>query len=314
MSKVEISIIIATRNREEILWETIDRCRKAIANKNAEIIIVNDGDSSFNIPPGLAAPYISCFDNPGKGVSTARNFGASKAAGQILFFADDDMWINSEAIDWITSYLLDKKNTEAVYVINWEYPAYLKDKLPETKIGRYVLSSNYHTLWGRLHKPGTQPTSGLYRYHSIGSGSLVIPKKIFTMAGGYNDKMIFQGEDADRVGKFNKKEIPIYVVFDVTLYHNHSDRLEINNFLKRIYDGFGSEFNAVKAGMAIPLGQTTYKGFQKAAFEFSRRTEKGWISFLDFLPNNTIFKSFNNKLIGALGGLQRYKQWRNFIN
>ena len=127
-------------------------------------------------------------------------------------------------------------------------------------------------------------------------------------------RMIFQGEDGDLAGKFNESGIKIYVVFDITLYHNHSDRLEINNFLKRIYDGFGSEFNAVKAGMAIPLGQTTYKGLQKVVFEFSRRTEKGWISFLDFLPNNTIFTSFNNKLIGALGGLQRYKQWRNFIS
>ena len=103
------------------------------------------------------------------------------------------------------------------------------------------------------------------------------------------------------------------MVFDITLYHNHQDRLEINTFLKRNYDGFDSEFNAVKSGVAIPLKQTSYKGFQKIIFDFSRITEKVWIYFFYVLPNYTGLTPLNNKLIGALGGLQRYKQWRNII-
>ncbi len=313
MNEIKISIIIATRHREQILWETVEKACKVIENKNAEIIVVNDGDSSLQVP-GNFNKLISYFDNPKKGVSSARNFGASKAMGEILFFVDDDMWINNEVIDWINSYVIDADNSDAVYFINWEYPPYLKDQLTGTKIGRYLLSTNYHTLWGRLHKNASQPVSGFYQYDSLGSCSLVMHKKIFNKAGGYNEKMIFQGEDADLAGKFNQSGIPIYIVFDITLYHNHSDRLEINNFLKRIYDGFGSEFNAVREGMIIPLGHTNYKGLQKNIFEFSRLTEKGWIFFLDLLPNYSILAPFNNRLIGALGGLQRYKQWRNFIN
>lgn len=312
MSKIKISIIIATRHREQILWETVEKTCKAIEKKDAELIIVNDGDFPLNVPDTVAH-LISYFDNPKKGVSSARNFGASKAAGEIFFFVDDDMWINCEVIDWINSYIINKKNTKAVYLINWEYPPYLKEKLPGTKVGRYLLSSNYHTLWGRLHKSAAQPISGLYQYHSIGSGSLVIPKEIFNKAGRYNERMIFQGEDEDLAGKFNESGIAIFIMFDVTLFHNHIDRLDINNFLKRIYEGFGSEFKAVKSGMVIPLGQTTYEGVQKMIFEFSRVTEKGWIFFLNILPNNSITAPFNNKIIGALAGLQRYKQWRNFI-
>ncbi len=313
MTEIKISIIIATRHREQILFETIEKAVKAIENKNAEIIIVNDGDTPLNIPDSLAQK-ISCFDNPQKGVSSARNFGASKANGEILFFVDDDMWINSEVVDWINSYVIEKGHTASVYYINWEYPPYLKDKLAETKVGRYLLSANYHTLWGRLHKNSPQPPSGFYQYDSLGSGSLVMHKKLFNKAGCYNEKMIFQGEDADLAGKFNESGIPIYIVFDITLYHNHCDRLEIHNFLKRIYDGFGSEFNAIKAGMEIPLAQTNYRGLQKNVFEFSRITEKGWILFLNSLPNYSFLAPLNNKLIGALGGLQRYKQWRNFNN
>jgi glycosyltransferase involved in cell wall biosynthesis len=312
MRKVQISIIIATRHREKILWETIEKACLAIENKNAEIIVVNDGDTSLNIPDSLIHK-ISYFDSPKKGVSSARNFGASKAKGEILFFVDDDMWISSEAIDWINTHVVARENTEAVYFINWEYPLYLKNMLTETKIGRYLLATKYHTLWGRLHKNEPQPVSGIYQYNSLGSGSLVMHNLLFEKAGGYNEEMIFQGEDADLAGKFNNSGIPIYIVFDIMLFHNHRDRLEINNFLKRIYEGFGSEFKAVKSGMAIPIGEVTYKGLQKKLFEISRITENGWIFILSILPNHPIIAPVNNRLIGALGGLQRYKQWKKVM-
>ena len=48
--KIEISIIIATRNRETILWETVRKALNTIENKNAELIIINDGDRSLIIP------------------------------------------------------------------------------------------------------------------------------------------------------------------------------------------------------------------------------------------------------------------------
>jgi glycosyltransferase involved in cell wall biosynthesis len=313
MSKIEISIIIATRNREEILWESIEKACEAINKKNAEIIIINDGDSSLIVPDSVKGK-VGYFDNPKKGVSSARNLGVLKAKGDILFFADDDMWINDKTIDWIFSFIIYKKNINEVYVINWEYPDYLKDSLERTKIGRYLLSANYHTLWGRLHVEGAKPASGLYKYDSVGSGSLVMHKKIFNKAGGYNEKITFQGEDAFLAEKLNELEIPIYVVFDITLYHNHCDRLEINNFLQRIYDGFGSEFIAINSGEVLPLIGINYNGTKKMIFEFSRLTEKAWISFLNFLPNHPIITPLNNKIIGALGGLQRYKQWRNIMD
>jgi len=308
MSKIYISIIIATRNREQILWETVNKALESVENTNTEVIIINDGDSPLDIPNSIASK-IYCFDNPKKGVSSARNFGVSKSRGEVLFFIDDDMWINHEVISWINHNAVNK----TVYFINWEYPPYLKEMLAKSKIGRYLLCTNYDTLWGRLHKNFPKPVSGLYKYDSVGSGSLIMQKEIFNKTGGYNEKIIFQGEDAEMAAKLNKQGIPIYIVFDITLHHNHRDRLEINNFLKRTYDGFGSEFKAVMAGEIVLMSPTTYKGLERMALEFSRMTEKGWIFFLNLLPNYRIMTPISNKLIGALGGLQKYKQWRNMI-
>ena len=311
LNNIEISIIIATRNREKILWETVEKACAAIKGKNAEIIIVNDGAAPLEIPETVAGK-INLIENPKRGVAVARNTGAASAKGNILFFADDDMWINSQVIDWINSNLGSKNNIQSVFCINWEYPPYLKEKLSESKIGRYILAANYHTLWGRLHEKNPQP-SGLFEHVYLGSGSFVIHQSLFKKTGGYNESMIFQGEDDDLAERLRKLGIKSYLVFNTTLYHNQIDRLEIKAFLKRIYDGFGSEFYAEKKGAAIPAKQINYNSFQKLIFEISRITEKIWISFLNILPNHSLVTPLNNKLIGALGGLQRYKQWRKII-
>ncbi len=310
MNCIKISVIIATRHREKILWESVREALVAVKNRNVEIIIVNDGDASLDIPSSIAGE-LRYYDNPKRGVSSARNLGAEKAFGEVLFFVDDDMWIDIHAINWIENNLHEKSAmNESVYFFNWEYPPALQKLLNQSKIGRYLVASDYHTLWGRLHKQEQKPESGLYQYNSIASCSLVMHKEIFRRAGGYNEKMIFQGEDADFASRLNRLGIPINIVFDVTLQHNHSDRLEMDNFLKRSFDGFGSEFYAVRAGLAMPVEDKSYRGRQRLLFELSRLTEKAWIFIFYLLPNHSMITPVNNKLIGALGGLQRYKQWK----
>lgn len=312
MTNVDISVVIATRNRETILWETVGKACVAIKSRNAEIIIVNDGDAPLTVPE-LLKDKVRYFDNPGKGVSAARNFGASNAKGAILFFVDDDMWLNSECIYWINKNVDEKGNTEAVYFINWVYPDYLNRKLKKSKLGRYILAGNYNTLWGRIEQKTAVPAAGLFKFDKIGSCSLVMTKAIFNNIGGYDDSIIFAGEDEDLENKINRLGIPIYIVFDVTLQHNHQDRLDLKIFIKRIYDGYASEFKAIKAGIITPRGSVNYGGAKKMIFDFFRITEKGWIILHKILPNANFVQPVQNKLIGILGGLQKYKQWRKVI-
>ena len=312
MMPTNISIIIATRNRERILWETVAKACDAIANKNAEIIIINDGDTALTVPTRLQTG-VRHFSNPKKGVSSARNFGVQQASGNILFFIDDDMWISGASIDWINTRFAEEENTRSVYFINWEYPPELNDRLKQSKVGRYIVGADYNRLWGKMHQQATQPAAGLYKYDKLGSCSLVMSKAVFNKAGGYNEAIIFAGEDDDLANKFNRSGIPIYVVFDITLHHNHQDRLEINSFLKRIYDGAGSEYRALKSGNFNQPGKTKYKGVNLLLFDLFCVTEKGWILLHRLLPNLAFLQPLQNRLIGILGGLQKYKQWKKVI-
>jgi glycosyltransferase involved in cell wall biosynthesis len=191
MEEPFVSIIIASRDREKVLLETLTIGCNIIKDQPGEIIVINDGDIPIEIPQDIIA-QIHYLENPGRGVSAARNHGASKAKGDILFFIDDDMWITQQTLKKIYELHKDDFLTNNVIVMNWEYPEKLQKDMSTKKIGRYILQSNYHTLEGRLHKK-IDYTLPLLPINGIGSGSFVIDKKIFKTVGGYNENIYFQG-------------------------------------------------------------------------------------------------------------------------
>lgn len=304
-----ISVIIPTRHREAILFKTLENGLQAIEGKNAELIVVNDGDTDIDIPARFKG-NISLYNNPSKGVSSARNFGASVARGNILFIIDDDMWINKEAIDWIFHFISSEKNSgKAVYNLNWQYPSSLNAELQKSKIGKFLISANYHCMWGRMKQSGNQPQSGLYQCNAIASCSLLMEKNLFNAIGKYNEKFIFQGEDIELSNRLNVLQVPIYAVFDVLLFHNHQDRLEINGFLQRIKKGYQSEFEAKAKGL-LPANDNEFNGNKRKLYELVRMTEPFWMFVYKALPNVNMLNKINRRLIGLLAGLEKFKQWK----
>ncbi len=304
-----VSVIIATKNREAILLETLQKAEFAIEANMAEIIVINDGES-LNFSTHFSKA-ISVYSNPGNGVSVARNFGVKKAKGNILFFIDDDMWINKEAMHWIFNNFSEKENEEKVFNLNWVYPDSLLPALQNTKIGQYLLATNYNTMWGRMQVSDIEPVNGWYPFKMIMSGSLVMTKNLFNTIGGYYEKMIFQGEDNDLANKINALQIPIFCVFDVKLHHNQKDRLQTELYFKRVANGFNSQFKAIQAGLISPWGRSDYGPVSEFVFSIFVATENFWLGILAITPTKG-FSKINNTLIGKLSGLQRFKSWKRY--
>jgi len=91
---LDVSIIIPTYQEDEYIKETLvhlARAKSAAALKGveSEIFVVDSGhDKTFE----LAKPMVDkVFKFRERGVSKARNFGASKASGDILLFMDADV-------------------------------------------------------------------------------------------------------------------------------------------------------------------------------------------------------------------------------
>ena len=100
--EISLSVIIPVHNTEKYLY----RCIESITNqtyKNLQIILIDDEstDSSFSICKEFENkdPRVSVFSNNGKGVSSARNFGMSKAKGEYITFVDSDDYLELNAYE-----------------------------------------------------------------------------------------------------------------------------------------------------------------------------------------------------------------------
>ena len=94
---MQASIIIPSKNRETILFNSLEHAVNAIKDIDVEIIIINDGDKDILIPEDWKAK-VRVIKNPKAGVASARNLGAKNAIADLLIFMDDDMLIHENAV------------------------------------------------------------------------------------------------------------------------------------------------------------------------------------------------------------------------
>jgi GT2 family glycosyltransferase len=93
----EVSVVIATRRRPELLA----RCLAAVLDQRTdaqyEVIVVNDDDAALPaLPSDDRLVLVECG---GRGVASARNLGAQAARSSLLLFTDDDTEPTPEWLD-----------------------------------------------------------------------------------------------------------------------------------------------------------------------------------------------------------------------
>ncbi|AFY53121.1 glycosyl transferase [Rivularia sp. PCC 7116] len=111
-----VSIIITSYNKAAYLEQAV-KSVLAQSYSNIECIIVDDGstDKTAEIAQELIAKYpqIQYFIKPNGGISSARNFGNSKANGEWIQFLDADDWIHEDKIRFQLEYLQTFSGQEA---------------------------------------------------------------------------------------------------------------------------------------------------------------------------------------------------------
>lgn len=193
-----ISIIIPAFNEEKIIGE----CFKSLKNqsyKQVEIIVVDDGSQDSTRTLVKSFPDIKLLTQGHKGPGQARNFGAAKAKGEILVFADADMTFDKNFIKDLIKPILDGetigtfsknemvKNKGNIWSVCWninknlprdrmvpkDYPdeapvfrAILKSEFE--RVGGFETSGQYTDDWSLSRKLGKKSSvaSGAIYYHS----------------------------------------------------------------------------------------------------------------------------------------------------
>lgn len=162
-----ISCIIPTHNRNDFLIEAIiSVLRQTI--RPLEIIIVNNGAKSVNLPAEIAEKAAVYDIIPNAGASQARNFGAALAKGDYLAFLDDDDL-------WNEKYL---ENAAAAIKDGAQCVVSRLDKLENGKITKFKNADNILTISNILaFNPG------------ITGSNIVIKKDVFSKVGGFDVKL-----------------------------------------------------------------------------------------------------------------------------
>lgn len=108
----KVSVIVPAYNAENF----VERCLKSLASqtfKDFEVILVNDGSTDktmdiarqFKIESPL--PLINIYSQENGGVSSARNFGLSKATGEWIVFLDADDVLPNDALEEFSKHCAD---------------------------------------------------------------------------------------------------------------------------------------------------------------------------------------------------------------
>lgn len=117
VKNLDISMIIPTHQEEEYIKETLvhlARAKSAATSKGieSEILVV---DSGYDKTLKLARPITNkVFKFRERGVSKARNFGASKASGDILLFIDADVIAPVDLLEEVVRTFKDKAIVAAI--------------------------------------------------------------------------------------------------------------------------------------------------------------------------------------------------------
>ena len=191
-----VSVIIPSYNRFDFLENAISSVNKQ-TYKNYEIIVVNDGSTDKryqDIDLGSKVHIVNLKQNQkminGFGPGSIRNFGTSKANGDLLaFLDDDDIWLEEKLerqLEEMSFHNLGLSSTEAfigdgVYHPESKYPLYISE--------HYIKDIKYIYKNTKFIEKNKLPKIWDYEFTLIHNcfitSSVIVEKNIFDILGGF---------------------------------------------------------------------------------------------------------------------------------
>lgn len=305
---IVLSIIMPTCDRGEVFEISKNAVLDAIQGFDVEYIVVNDSKNTSLALTNSELLQMQVFDNPKKGVASARNLGASKAKGDILIFLDDDVVIDSENIKAIFDVIDKIDMNTSCFNLDWVYPPQLVSKISKTPFGRFLISYDFTTMRGWSNDPNWKENA-FFEVPSLASHCLIILKQNFNKINGYNEQFPHAGFEDDDFSKRIASFLKIYLSTNSVVWHNESDRVEPTSWLAR------KERGGHTRKVAVDLGREELKlqfsGFKTIAYSIIHVSQKQILFLLNRIPNHEKYDSIYSKGIKLLLGASIFKGYKS---
>ena len=213
---VDLSLVIATRDRAELLKRCLDSlaCQQGRVG-TFEVIVVDNADAPDPAVEALCRSEIfrplslTCLYHPERGSSGARNRGAALARGRLVGFLDDD---DTLPPNWIQQALDTEAATGALIFGGPYFPTYASPK-PAWFKDEYASGE-----WG------SQPR-WLEERRYLFAANLVIEKELFQKLGGFSLELgpgtaNIYGEETDLQHRAARQGVRIWYEPALLVYHH----------------------------------------------------------------------------------------------
>lgn len=237
MPRIDVSVIICTYNRAKMLQDTLESWLKVEKEKLGIECIVVDNNSNDN-----TGAVIKGFQNqnsgairyvfePNPGLSFARNRGIREAGGDIIVFADDDVYFDR---NWVIEiYNAFQKNTGIHCLGGNSIPSFENGK-PDW------LTDDLLTIYGST-KSGHSEKNMTYPEHPFGV-NMAFRKTVFEVVGLFNTKLgriknsLLSDEEKDLFYRIDQKGLKTYYWPKAVIYHRvPKERVEVDWVIKRCF-------------------------------------------------------------------------------
>jgi len=243
-----LSVVIATRDRPEALARCLDSLTAVADGSIAEVIVVDDGSAmaaSAAIDrvqrPNQPVNILTVRLETSQGPSNARNAGARRASGPLLWFIDDDAVVRAD-----TPRVLLQKSTE--------YP----DAVLGGAISMCSLSSA-PVMCGACEVDRSLRIDRDRRCQAneVWGCNLLIPRAVFERAGGFSADALIYGEEIELLDRIALRH-EIWQVAGAPVDHLRSaEDLTMRALLRRHWiRGRNQARNARRFGWPFPPAST----------------------------------------------------------
>src|SRR5262249_12162431 len=169
-----LSIVVISRNEGAQLRATMDDLLRTLPKRCRDVIVVDDGSTDGSTACVERCPGVRVFRTDTVGVANARNFGASRAEGDVILFCDAHMRLPAR---WRRA-LLEPLESPRVGAVG---PGVYSLTEPQRRgFGLYLSGPDLHARWKQ--KPGRRPSP----VPVLPGCFLAMRRDVFAATGGFD--------------------------------------------------------------------------------------------------------------------------------